>query len=198
MNSWRATGSKLGRAAALALLGATLPLHGADSGKVLRYAIEVAETSLDPQKISDLYSNILNAAMFDTPLKYDYLERPLKLKPNTLIAMPDISADGRTYTLRVKPGIYFADDAAFKGKKRELTAADYVYSWKRLLDPKIRATFLWYLENKLVGADTRTPWWPSSFSMASTWNGSRGQGRVAWKASISDRDDSARTGSLKY
>src|SRR5713226_8416019 len=34
----------------------------------------------------------------------------------------------------------------------------------------------------LVGAATSTPWWASSFSIASTWNGSSGQGRVAWKA----------------
>ena len=41
--------------------------------------------------------------------------------------MPEISADGRTWTIRIKPGIHFADDPAFKGKKRELTAHDYVY-----------------------------------------------------------------------
>ena len=74
--------------------------------------------------------------MFDAPLTYDYLARPVKLIPNTLASMPEVSADGRTYTLHVKPGIYFADDPAFGGKKRELVAADYVYSMKRLLDPE--------------------------------------------------------------
>jgi len=54
--------------------------------------------------------------------------------------------------MRVKPGIYFADDPVFKGKKRELVAADYVYSWKRLLDPKVRSPFAWYLQGKIVGA----------------------------------------------
>ena len=47
----------------------------------------------------------------------------------------------RTWTIRVKPGIYFADDPAFKGKKRELTADDFVYAWKRLVDPKMRSPF---------------------------------------------------------
>ena len=46
--------------------------------------------------------------------------------------MPEISPDAVTWTIRVKPGIYFADDPVFKGAKRELTAQDYVYSWKRL------------------------------------------------------------------
>ena len=34
-----------------------------------------------------------------------------------------------------------------------------------------------------VGALTSTPRWVSSFSMASIWNGSSGQGRVAWNSS---------------
>ena len=39
-------------------------------------------------------------------------------------------------SFRIKPGIYFADDPAFKGKRRELVAADYVYSIKRHYDPR--------------------------------------------------------------
>ena len=105
--------------------------------KVLRYAFERAETTLDPQKTSDVYSNYIESSIFDTPLDYDYLARPLKLVPLTLEALPQVSEDGRTYTMRVKPGIYFADDPAFKGKRRELVAQDYVYSIKRLMDPKL-------------------------------------------------------------
>ena len=87
-----------------------------DPGKVLRYAIEVAETSMDPQKVSDVYSSILNNAVFDTPLRYDMLARPPKLIPNTLVAMPEVSADFRTLILRVKPGIFFDNHEAFAGK----------------------------------------------------------------------------------
>src|SRR6185436_14207126 len=123
-----------------------------DPRKVLRYAFEIAETSFDTQKISDLYSNIVNSAMFDAPLRYDYLARPPKLKPNTVEALPEISADGMTYTFKVKPGIYFADDTVFKGKKRELVAQDYVYTLKRLLDPKVRASQLGEIEPTVVGA----------------------------------------------
>jgi ABC-type transport system substrate-binding protein len=137
--------------AILALL-AMPPAFAADSNKVFRYAFEVAETSFDTQKISDLYSNIVNNAMFDAPLRYDYLARPPKLKPNTVEALPEISADGTTYTFKVKPGIYFADDAAFTGKTRELVAQDYVYSLKRLLDPKVRASQLGEIEPTVLGA----------------------------------------------
>ena len=107
----------------------------APAKKVLRFAFPAAETGFDPAKVSDLYSRIVNAHIFDAPYKYDYLARPVRIKPNTAAAMPEVSADFRTWTIRLKPGIYFADDPAFKGKARELVAEDYVYSWKRCFDP---------------------------------------------------------------
>ena len=140
--------------AAFALAAAlAAPPAGAAPEKVLRYAFPTAETTLDPQRVSDVYSDILLNAIFDPPLKYDYLARPLKLKPNTLAAMPEISADGLVYTLRVKPGIYFADDPAFGGRRRELVAEDYVYSIKRLMDPKLASPLLAEVEGIIVGSD---------------------------------------------
>lgn len=130
--------------------------YAPDPNKVVRYAFEIAETSFDPPRISDLYSNIINSAMFDTPLEYDHLARPVKLKPNTLVAMPEVSADQKTITLKVKPGIYFADDLVFKGKKRELVAEDYVYSMKRLMDPTLTATQLGEVEDTILGASEYT------------------------------------------
>ena len=124
-----------------------------DPNKVLHYSFEIAETTLDPQKISDVYSNIVVDGIFDTPLRYDYLARPLKLVPNTLVAMPTLSADKTTYTFKVKPGIYFADHPVFGGKKRELTAEDYVYSIKRLFDPKLSAPLLAEVEGYIAGSD---------------------------------------------
>jgi ABC-type transport system substrate-binding protein len=129
------------------------PSAAPDPDKVLRYAFEVAETSFDPHKVSDVYSSIVNNAMFDTPLRYDQLARPAKLIPNTLTGMPEVSADYRTFTLRVKPGIYFADDEVFGGRKRELIAEDYVYSIKRLMDPKLSAPQLAEIEGHIVGSE---------------------------------------------
>jgi ABC-type transport system substrate-binding protein len=138
----------------LALLAAAVSFAaGADAPKVFRYAFEVAETSFDPHRISDVYSNIVNQGMYEAPLTYDYLARPLKLKPNTAAALPEISPDFTTYTIRIKPGIYFADDPAFKGQKRELVAEDYIYSIKRLLDPKVRASQLAEIEPYVIGAE---------------------------------------------
>ena len=126
-------------AAALALclaLPSPAQTPPAAAPKVLRYAIRVAETGFDPPQISDLYSSTMAANMFDAPYQIEFLARPVRLRPNTAVAMPESSADFRTWTIRLRPGIYFADDPAFKGKKRELVAEDYVYSFKRLFDPR--------------------------------------------------------------
>jgi ABC-type transport system substrate-binding protein len=133
--------------------GAAIAQKHADPAKVLRVSFPVAETGFDPQATSDLYSGHVQRGIFEPLFAYDYLARPYRLVPLTAAALPQVSADGRTWTIRIKPGILFADDPAFKGRKRELTAHDYVYSWKRLLDPRVRSPYLWYLDGKLVGAD---------------------------------------------
>jgi len=132
---------------------AAVPALAQNSTKVFRYAFEIAETGFDPVEISDLYSSNVIANIFDPPLTYDYLARPVKLVPNTLVAMPEITENGTLYTMRVKPGIYFADDPAFKGAKRELTAEDYVYSIKRLFDPRKRSPNLYQFEGYIAGMD---------------------------------------------
>ncbi|MEO8079152.1 MAG: ABC transporter substrate-binding protein [Caldimonas sp.] len=109
------------------------------SEKVLRYAFSVAETGFDPAQIADIYSRIVTAHIFDSMLTYDHLARPFKLKPLVAEAMPEVSADFRTFTFRVRPGIYFTDDAAFKGKPRELVAEDFVYAFKRVYDPALKS-----------------------------------------------------------
>jgi ABC-type transport system substrate-binding protein len=103
--------------------------------KVLRVAFNAAETGFDPAKISDLYSRTVTPHIFEALYTYDHLARPFKIKPLTAVDMPEASADFREWTIRVQPGIYYADDPVFKGVKRELVAADYVYAIKRLIDP---------------------------------------------------------------
>src|SRR5271155_3750034 len=139
-------------AAAIILGALALPVCAADMSKTLRTAIITPETGFDPAATSDLYSDSISRAIFETLYSFDYLSRPYRRVPQTATAMPEITDGGRTWTMRVRPGIYFADDPAFKGRKRELVAADYVYSWKRLLDPRVRSPFAWYLQDKVVGA----------------------------------------------
>jgi len=165
---------RLGAAACAALLAAGLALAGgtaraadppADPGRaappapppvaaprVLRYAFSVAETGFDPAQLSDIYSRIVTAHIFEAPLTYDPLARPYKLRPLTAAAMPEVSDDFRTFTFRLKPGTYFADDPVFQGRRRELVAQDYVYTLKRIYDPKLKSPSQSFLEDEgIVG-----------------------------------------------
>ena len=136
-----------------AILACVLLAPPAAAEKTLRYAFQVAETGFDPAQVNDLYSVIIFSHILDAPLTYDYLALPFKLKPNTGAAMPEVSPDGKTWIVRIRPGIYFADDAAFKGRKRELTAQDYVYSLKRHFDPRNKSVQLYLIDKRIVGMD---------------------------------------------
>ena len=118
----------------------------------LRVAFRAAETGFDPVQISDANSSMVASSIFESPLTFDYLARPVKLRLQTAAAMPEISADFKTFTFRIRPGVFFADDPAFKGKPRELVAQDYVYTVKRFYDPRLNAENIYVFENaKLLG-----------------------------------------------
>jgi len=151
--------------AALGAAGLLLALHAAVAQvapasapaaqqKVFRYAMRVAETGFDPAQISDLYSSTMASNIFDALYAYEFLARPVRIRPNTAVALPEASADFKTFTVRLRPGIYFADDPAFNGKKRELVAADYVYSIKRHFDPRWKSPRLSDMQNnRILGLD---------------------------------------------
>jgi ABC-type transport system substrate-binding protein len=122
--------------------------------KVMRYAFRVAETGFDPAKVSDLYSRTVTEAVFEALYGYDFLARPSVVKPLVADGMPVITDDYKTFTVKIQKGIFFADDPAFcdaQGqhcKKRELTAHDFVYSYKRLYDPKNKSPLFSDLEEQ--------------------------------------------------
>ena len=135
-----------------ALLLATGSASGApDPNKVLRVASPDIET-LDPQQWNDDPSFQVQDAIFEPLYEWHYLDSPPRLSPMTAAALPEISDSGRTWTIRVKPGIYFTDDPAFKGKPRELVAEDYVYSLKRWLDPNLARGGYAAITDIVVGA----------------------------------------------
>jgi len=138
--------------AALLLLGAAS--LAAEQMKVLRYSIRAAETGFDPPQVSDLYTRTMLANMFDALYAYEFLARPVRLRPNAALALPEASDDFKTFTIRLRPGIYFCDDPAFKGAKRELIAADYVYSIKRHFDPRWRSSsYATLANNRILGLE---------------------------------------------
>ena len=141
---------------AAALLAAMLfigPAQAAPAaaGKVLHMFLSTSETGLDPAVASDIASLSLLENLFDPLLRYDYLARPVRLQANTTVGMPTVSDGGLTYTFTIRPGIFFTPDPAFKGARREVTAADYVYSLTRLYDPMLKSPWLSLFEGKIAG-----------------------------------------------
>jgi ABC-type transport system substrate-binding protein len=148
---------QVGAALAAARLGSGRDANAAPSAtapKTLRVAFSAAETGFDPAQVQDLYSRTVIGHIFDAPLEFDFMARPAQLRVNTLVAMPEVSSDFRTFTFRLRQGILFQDDPAFRGKRRELIAADYVYSWKRIYDPRWKSPMLFVLENSKVAGLT--------------------------------------------
>ena len=122
------------------------PADGDANKKILRVAFNTAETGFDPAQISDIYSRTVTPHIFEGLYQYDHLARPAKIKPLTAAAMPEVSADFRTWKIRLQPGITFADDPAFKGAKRELVAQDYVYVFMRIADPALKSQLWSWIE----------------------------------------------------
>ena len=85
-------------------------LAAADPKKVIRDVFPVAETGFDPAAMHDLYSAGIVRAIFETLYTYDYLARPAKIVPQTADGMPQITDDGKTYTVKLQRGIHFAPD----------------------------------------------------------------------------------------
>ena len=120
--------------------------------KVLRYAFRVAETGFDPAQISDIYSRTVTPHIFEGMYEYDPLARPIVIRPLTADGMPVHSADFRTWTVKLRSGIFFASDPAFKGQRRELVAQDYVYAFKRFADPAVKSpAWSWMDTFKFLG-----------------------------------------------
>jgi oligopeptide transport system substrate-binding protein len=126
----------------------------ADPNKILRVAVSDIDT-LDPHQYNDNPSFEVLIAIFEPLYEWDYLGSPPKLTPLTATAPIEIADGGKRWTMRVKPGIFFTDDPAFKGKPRELVAEDYVYSYKRWLDPNGRRGGEPVITDLVIGARGR-------------------------------------------
>jgi len=120
----------------------------------LRLAQRGKVKGLDPIYADDTYAGEEVSRAYEGLLQFHYLKRPYVLIPALAEAMPEVSKDRLTFTFKIKKGVLFHDDASFKdtgGKGRELTAEDFVYSFKRLADPKLISTGWWLLDGKIAG-----------------------------------------------
>ncbi|MBT8137560.1 MAG: hypothetical protein KJO54_11150 [Gammaproteobacteria bacterium] len=153
------------RSATLLILAAGFLLVGCGNGggnrnaaaagqKVYRHSMDQAPVSVDPTQAATVYSNFIVLNVYDTLYAYKYLARPYELKPNLAAGMPEVSADGLTYTIRLKPGVSYTDDESFAdGIGREVVAEDFIYSIKRHFDPRSLSQGAWVWQGRIEGLD---------------------------------------------
>lgn len=129
---------------------------GADAPQpeVYRHSLPGVPAGLDPAHSADAYAGFLVQNLFQTLYAYRYLSRPYRLAPELAADLPEISADGLSVRIGIRPGQRFADDPAFDGGRgREVTAADFVYSLKRHFDPETRSRGRWLWRGRIEGLD---------------------------------------------
>ena len=109
---------------------------------------------LDPGDIGDTTSALVASQIFECLYQYHYLKRPYELIPQLADGMPEVSGDGLEYTIKIKRGVYFTDDACFEGGKgRELKADDFIFAWKRIANIKYLSKNWWIFDGRIVGLD---------------------------------------------
>ncbi len=125
---------------------------GRDAENTLNVVVSANIKGLDPVTSSDVYSNLVVSQVFEGLLHYNYLKRPLQLQPLLAAEMPKVSEDGLTHTFKLRSGVKFQDSEAFTdGNGREVTAQDFIYSWRRLADPANQSDGFWVFDGKIAG-----------------------------------------------
>lgn len=123
-----------------------------DGENTLNMVVSANIKGLDPAQASDTYSNLVVSQVFEGLLHYNYLKRPLQLEPLIAAEMPKVSKDGLTHTFKIRPGLRFEDNVVFPdGKGREITAEDFIFSWRRIADPEIQSEGFWIFDGKIKG-----------------------------------------------
>ncbi|QIL75588.1 ABC transporter substrate-binding protein [Hymenobacter sp. HDW8] len=123
------------------------PSGSTDERRVFRYNQPEALTSLDPAFARNQANTWAVTQLYNGLVELDD-----QLKPGPAVARHyDISPDGRRYTFTLRPNVFFHDSEVFPGGKgRRVTAQDFVYSFKRLLDPMTASTGGWIFRGKVL------------------------------------------------
>ncbi|RZK22893.1 MAG: ABC transporter substrate-binding protein [Hymenobacter sp.] len=122
-------------------------LSAAQERRVFRYNQPEALTSLDPAFTRNQANIWAVSQLYNGLLELDSTLRPAPALARRYV----ISPDGLTYTFWLRRGVRFHASEAFGGGKgRVVQAADFVYSFKRLLDPKTASPGGWIFRGKVL------------------------------------------------
>jgi len=109
--------------------------------QIFRYNESAGITSLDPAFAKDQTLTWACTQLYNGLIRLDE-----SLQPQPCIARHwDISPDGKTYTFTLRPDIYFHKSELFAtpDSTRAVVAADFLYSFRRILDPDVASPGRW-------------------------------------------------------
>jgi oligopeptide transport system substrate-binding protein len=120
---------------------------------VFNINLEEGLTSLDPAFCRNRYTIWMDNQVFNGLVQ---INDSLKVIP-CIAKNWDVSADGLLYTFHLRHDVYFHDDPHFAGGTgRRAVAADFVYSFSRLIDPKVASSGSWIFSDKVEGKNAFT------------------------------------------
>ncbi len=106
---------------------------------------------LDPSATWEFENSFLITALYDSLYRFN---RKGEVVPSIASSLPQVSGDGKTQTISIKPNVFFNDDPCFKGGKgRAVTASDIVFSIKRIADPQNESGLWGILSGYIEGLD---------------------------------------------
>jgi len=124
-------------------------VHRHPGKMIFRYNESAGLVNLDPAFARDLPHIWVTNQLYNGLVQ---LDDSLHVRP-AIARRWTISPDGKTYTFFLRKDVFFHDDPVFHGKKRRVTAADFVYSFQRLVNPKTASPGSWVFDDV---ADTKT------------------------------------------
>ncbi|MEE1945338.1 ABC transporter substrate-binding protein [Pedobacter sp. KR3-3] len=117
-----------------------------DDKKVFNINLDQNVTSLDPAFARNQNAIWMINQIFNGLVQVD---RQLNTVP-CIAKSWTTSRDGLVYTFNLRNDVFFQDDALFKnGKGRKVVAEDFVYSFNRLIDPKVASSGGWIFSDKV-------------------------------------------------
>lgn len=115
--------------------------------KVFYYNQPEALSSLDPAFARNQANIWATTQLYNGLVSLDTALKPCP----DIAARWQVSADGRTYTFYLRQDVYFHDNQVFPNNKgRQVIAPDFVYSFKRILDPATASTGSWIFKGKVL------------------------------------------------
>ena len=111
---------------------------------VFRYNEKAGITSLDPAFAKDQACIWACNQLFNGLVQ---LNDKLEILP-CIARSWEVSTDGLIYTFHIRNDVFFHDNNLFQnGKGRKVIASDFVYSFKRLIDPAVASPGAWIFNN---------------------------------------------------